>query len=189
MSKTRANREGNIRQRADGRWEVRITLGIDFATGEPKRISRYAATQAEAVKLLHQLSFMRDTAPNRFHTITLGEWLDMCLDVYMKNTLKQSTYNSYESYIRVHLKPALGSLALVGMLSQGHSRITTIRYWSLAGCGISHFTHCAIHSHHALWNKEWTPKRYLLYWGIIRSRLPLIPMHTFLLTTSERGWL
>lgn len=112
MSKTRANREGNIRQRADGRWEVRITLGIDFATGEPKRISRYAATQAEAVKLLHQLSFMRDTAPNRFHTITLGEWLDMCLEVYMKHTLKQSTYNSYESYIRVHLKPALGSLAL-----------------------------------------------------------------------------
>ena len=51
MSKTRANREGNIRQRSDGRWEVRITLGIDFATGEPKRISRYAATQAEAVKL------------------------------------------------------------------------------------------------------------------------------------------
>ena len=30
----------------------------------------------------------------------------------MKHTLKQSTYNSYESYIRVHLKPALGDLAL-----------------------------------------------------------------------------
>lgn len=112
MPKTRAHREGNIRQRADGRWEVRITLGIDFATGEPKRISRYAATQAEAVKLLHQLSFMRDTAPNRFTAITLGEWLDMCLEVYMKHTLKQSTYNSYESYIRVHLKPALGDLVL-----------------------------------------------------------------------------
>jgi len=112
MAKARANKEGNIRQRSDGRWEVRITLGIDFATGEPKRISRYAATQAEAVKLLHQLSFLRDTSPNRFNTITLGEWLDMCLEVYMKQTLKQSTYNSYESYIRVHLKPALGSLSL-----------------------------------------------------------------------------
>ncbi|MBR3919833.1 MAG: site-specific integrase [Clostridia bacterium] len=112
MSKTRANREGNIRQRADGRWEVRITLGIDFATGEPKRISKYASTQVEAVKLLHQLSFLRDTVPNRFQNITLGEWLDMCLEVYMKNTIKQSTYNSYESYIRVHLKPALGNLDL-----------------------------------------------------------------------------
>ncbi len=112
MSKTRTNGEGNIRQRSDGRWEVRITLGIDFATGEPKRISRYAATQAEAVKLLHHLSFMKDTSPNRFLNITLGEWLDMCLEVYMKGSLKQSTYNSYESYIRLHFKPALGGLTL-----------------------------------------------------------------------------
>ena len=31
---------------------------------------------------------------------------------YMKNTIKQSTYISYESYIRVHLKPALGDVVL-----------------------------------------------------------------------------
>lgn len=112
MSKTRANGEGNIRQRADGRWEVRVTIGIDFATGEPNRISRYASTQEEAVKLLHELSYIRDTSPKNFETITLGEWLDLCLEVYMKNSLKQSTYLSYESYIRVHLKPALGNLQL-----------------------------------------------------------------------------
>ena len=112
MSKTRANGEGNIRQRADGRWEVRVTIGIDFATGEPNRISRYASTQEEAVKLLHELSYIRDTSPKNFETITLGEWLDLCLEVYMKNSLKQSTYLSYEGYIRVHLKPALGNLQL-----------------------------------------------------------------------------
>lgn len=33
-------------------------------------------------------------------------------NTYMKNSLKQSIYNSYESYIRVHFKPALGNLAL-----------------------------------------------------------------------------
>lgn len=112
MPKARANGEGNIRQRPDGRWEVRVTIGIDFATGEPKRISRYASTQEEAVKLLHEVSFIRDTAPKNFQTITLGEWLDLCLEVYMKNSLKQSTYLSYESYIRVHLKPALGDIQL-----------------------------------------------------------------------------
>lgn len=32
--------------------------------------------------------------------------------MYMSNSLKQSTYNSYESYIRVHLKPALGHIQL-----------------------------------------------------------------------------
>ena len=112
MSRTRVNREGNIRQRADGRWEVRITIGTDFSTGEPKRVSRYAATQEEAVKLLHELSFLRDTSPKNFQSVTLGEWLDLCLEVYMKNSLKQSTYLSYESYIRVHFKPALGDLLL-----------------------------------------------------------------------------
>lgn len=109
---TRMKNEGNIRKRSDGRWEVRISLGIDFATGEPKRISRYAATKEEAVKLLHEMSFLRDTSPKNFQSITLGEWLDLCLEVYMKNSLKQSTYLSYESYIRVHFKPALGGLLL-----------------------------------------------------------------------------
>lgn len=112
MSKVRANGEGNIRQRPDGRWEVRVTIGIDFSTGEPKRISRYASTQEEAVRLLHELSYLRDTSPKNFESISLGEWLDLCLEVYMKNSLKQSTYLSYESYIRVHLKPALGNVQL-----------------------------------------------------------------------------
>lgn len=89
-----------------------MTVGLDFATGKPKRVSRYADTQEEAVKLLHEMSVMRDTSPNSFTSITLGEWLDMCLEVYMKNSLKQSTYVSYEGYIRIHLKPVLGGLQL-----------------------------------------------------------------------------
>lgn len=55
---------------------------------------------------------MNDTTPNNFTRVTLGDWLDLCLEVYMKHTLKQSTYLSYESYIRVHLKPALGNIVL-----------------------------------------------------------------------------
>lgn len=114
MSKRRLNGEGSIRQRQDGRYEVRVTLGLDFATGRPKRVSRYADTEEEAVRILHEMSFLRDTAPNRFAKVTLGEWLDLCLQTYLKPSLKQSTYNTYESYIRVHLKPALGNLLLSG---------------------------------------------------------------------------
>ena len=109
MSKTRKDREGNIRLRADGRWEVRVTIGIDYATGEERRISRYAKTQEEAIKLLHELSFIRDHTPNNFQSVTVSEWLPFCLETYMRPTLKQSTYLSYESYIRVHLNPALGN--------------------------------------------------------------------------------
>ena len=112
MSKTRTNGEGSIRKRADGRWEVRVTIGTDFATGKPKRISRYADTQEEAVRLSHELSYIKNTTPLNFENITLGQWLDLCLEVYMKNSIKLSTYNSYEGYIRNHLKPAIGGLYL-----------------------------------------------------------------------------
>ena len=112
MPKTRKDREGNIRLRADGRWEVRVTIGIDYATGEERRISRYAKTQEEAIKLLHELSFIRDHTPNNFQSVTVSEWLPFCLETYMRPTLKQSTYLSYESYIRVHLNPALGNIQL-----------------------------------------------------------------------------
>lgn len=112
MAKTRSNNEGNIRLRSDGRYEVRVTVDYDKIAGKPKRVSKYTKTREEAVKLLNQMSFMNDTSPNTFTRVTLGDWLDLCLEVYMKNTLKQSTYLSYESYIRVHLKPALGKIPL-----------------------------------------------------------------------------
>ena len=35
MAKKRANGEGNIRKRKDGRWEGRYTAGIDPETGKP----------------------------------------------------------------------------------------------------------------------------------------------------------
>ena len=35
----RGHNEGNIRQRTDGRWEVRLSAGIDYKTGKPKRTS------------------------------------------------------------------------------------------------------------------------------------------------------
>lgn len=112
MSKIRNDGEGCIRQRSDGRWEVRVTIGMDFAAGKSKRISKYASTKEEAVKLLHEMSYMNDTQPHFFDNIKLGEWLDLCLEVYMKNTLKLSTYNSYEGYIRNHLKPTIGDINL-----------------------------------------------------------------------------
>ena len=79
MSKTRANNEGNIKQRADGRFEVRVTVDYDKMTGKPKRVSKYAKTREEAVKLLNQMSFMNDTSPKGFTRVTLGDWLDLWL--------------------------------------------------------------------------------------------------------------
>lgn len=112
MAKTRKNGEGTIRLREDGRWEVRISGGIDFETGQPVRISKYAHTEEEAVQLLHRLSFQMGTNQMKISNMTLGEWLDLWLQVYMRHSLKQSTYNSYATYARNHFKPALGNVRL-----------------------------------------------------------------------------
>ncbi len=52
MAKKRANGEGNIRKRKDGRWEGRYTAGYDPATG--KRIIKnvLGKTQAEVKEKL-----------------------------------------------------------------------------------------------------------------------------------------
>jgi hypothetical protein len=43
---------------------------------------------------------------------SLGEWLDVWLSEYKKNVLKPTTYDSYETNIRHHLKPGLGHIPL-----------------------------------------------------------------------------
>lgn len=50
----RGHNEGSIKERKDGRFEIRVTAGYDFKTGRSKRISYYANTKAEAVKKLHE---------------------------------------------------------------------------------------------------------------------------------------
>ena len=48
----RGHNEGNIRQRTDGRWEVRLSAGIDYKTGKPRRTSTCCNTRQEAIAIL-----------------------------------------------------------------------------------------------------------------------------------------
>ena len=50
----RGHNEGNIRQRTDGRWEVRLSAGIDYRTGKPRRTSTCCNTRQEAISILQQ---------------------------------------------------------------------------------------------------------------------------------------
>ena len=47
MAKKRANGEGNIRKRKDGRWEARCTAGHDSKTGKRIIKNLLGKTQAE----------------------------------------------------------------------------------------------------------------------------------------------
>ena len=52
MAKKRANGEGNIRKRKDGRWEGRYTVGYDEKTGKRITKSVLGKTQAEVKEKL-----------------------------------------------------------------------------------------------------------------------------------------
>ena len=54
MPKKRANGEGSIRKRKDGRWEGRYTAGIDLETGKPIAKSVLARTQRECKEKLQK---------------------------------------------------------------------------------------------------------------------------------------
>lgn len=112
-AKKRGHNEGSIRERKDGRFEVRVTGGFDFETGKNKRVSYYAKTKAEAVKKLHEeeynIHFRKSVDPTSTKFV---DWLRLWLETYMRNTLKQSTYISYKGYIENHLAPVFPSMKL-----------------------------------------------------------------------------
>lgn len=108
----RLNGEGTIRQRKDGLYEVRITSKPDPATGKKKRISRYTKTREQALKMRSelQLQYGSNAAVPTF--LTLEEWLPHWLELYVRPSVRHSTYVSYEGYVRKHLVPALGTVPL-----------------------------------------------------------------------------
>ncbi len=111
MPKKRQN-EGSIRKRADGRFEVRIQTGIDYDTGSPIRKSVYASSEQGAKQLLHQLLADPTLMKKLDADCTLNEWLENWLKTYVAGSVKQSTYNSYRTYVRNHFAPVLGKCRL-----------------------------------------------------------------------------
>ena len=111
-SNTRAAQgAGNIRQRTDGTWEARITIGTNPGTGKPDRKSVYGKTQAEVRKKMTAIQRAVDSgtyqAPDK---TSVSEWLDDWMKTFCAVKVKPLTYSSYEVVIRTHIKPAIGAL-------------------------------------------------------------------------------
>ena len=104
---------GSIRQRPNGRWEARYTVGHDPGTGKQIRKSIYGSTEKEVLKKLQQVQVDIEngtyTEPMK---MTVGMWLDVWLSEYVKDSVKPFTYSNYDTQCRVHIKPALGSVML-----------------------------------------------------------------------------
>ena len=103
---------GTIRQRPDGRWEARYTVGRDPGTGKQVQKSIYGKTQAEVRKKLQAVSVDIDngvyTEPSN---MTVGQWLDIWLQEYTSN-LKPYTIELYRGQCKNQIKPQIGAVKL-----------------------------------------------------------------------------
>ncbi len=114
MAKKRANGEGNIRKRKDGRWEGRYTAGYDEKTG--KRIiqecPRQNAGRGKRKKLAKAVAEAESVDVGRADEYTLGTWLQMWYELYAKPHLRFSTAEYYRRGIELHITPRIGDIPL-----------------------------------------------------------------------------
>ena len=113
MAKKRANGEGNIRKRADGRWEGRYTAGYHPETG--KRIIKnvLGKTQAECkAKLSAALESVKGIDVSRADEYTVATWLRSWYDIYAKPNISPSTMTYYQLMIEQYTIPRIGDILL-----------------------------------------------------------------------------
>lgn len=119
MAKKRANGEGNIRKRSDGRWEGRYTAGYDPQTG--KRIIKnvLGKTQAEVkAKLTKALEDCKELDVVRTDEYTVAEWLRLWYDLYAEPNVRPTTAASYRRSIELHVIPRIGDIKLNRLTSR-----------------------------------------------------------------------
>ena len=83
MAKKRANGEGSIRKRKDGRWEGRYTAGHDLATGKTIYKNVFGKTRGEVKeKLKRAIADSQQLDATRANTYTVKTWIKLWYEVY-----------------------------------------------------------------------------------------------------------
>ena len=112
MAKKRANGEGSIRKRSDGRWEGRYTVGYD-ENGKVKMKNVLGKTQAEVKeKLKIKLEEAKVLDVSKSKSYTVAEWAALWFEIYAKPNIRERTADYYNRYITKHIVPCLGDIKL-----------------------------------------------------------------------------
>ena len=113
MAKRRANGEGNIRKRSDGRWEGRYTAGRDPETGKTVYKNVLGKTQAEVkAKLKQAIQENTEVDTLKAAQYTVGQWMDIWFENYAKIKVRPTSHQTYRGYIDNHIKPNIGKIQL-----------------------------------------------------------------------------
>ena len=109
----RANGEGNIRKRKDGRWLVTFPTGLYKENGKREYVYRYTDTQAEAAEVLHQLQAEKAMGVcQSAAVVTVGDWLGTWIEKHKAPKLAPATLTSYRNNFRLHIEPYIGAIPL-----------------------------------------------------------------------------
>lgn len=112
MAKRRANGEGSIRKRKDGRWEGRYTAGYDQ---DGKRLIKnvLGRTQAEVKsKLSVAIAESQQLDVSRSGEYTVAEWLRLWFELYAKPNIRPSAASYYRQALEEYTIPRIGSIKL-----------------------------------------------------------------------------
>ncbi|MCX5169627.1 site-specific integrase [Streptomyces antibioticus] len=109
--KRNPNGAGSIWQRKDGRYEARVY--VPQPDGTRKRKTVYGATWEECdTKRQELVRRDRQGIPTPTRSAKLSEWLPYWLAHYVEPRRKLSTYDKYETHVRLYLVPLLGTKRL-----------------------------------------------------------------------------
>jgi len=113
MAKRRANGEGSIRKRKDGRWEGRFTAAYDPETGKQIFKNVLGKTQAEVKeKLKKAMEEAQGLDVIRSGQYTVAEWIRLWFETYSKPSLREASAENYRNYIENHIIPHIGEIKL-----------------------------------------------------------------------------
>lgn len=112
MSK-RANGEGNIRKRKDGKWLVTFPTGLYKDNGKREYVYKYTDTQAEAREILDKLKAEAAMGISQSKaTVKTGEWMEKWIEKHKAPKLAPATLTSYRNNFRIHINPYIGNIPL-----------------------------------------------------------------------------
>lgn len=106
---------GSIRKKKTSKgysWQITIELPKDPITGKRnRRFKTVGGTKKDAEKAMHE--FIRELEKGYHVTntkITVGEWIDTWLEVYIEPNVSPTTLSRYQGMIKRYIKPLLGHI-------------------------------------------------------------------------------
>jgi len=135
----RANGEGSIHKRADGRWCASLTLP------KGKRAHFLGKGREEVAKKLTAAKKSRDDG---LSVIVERQTVSQFMQSWLKATklsIRERTWVRYEQYVRLHIEPTLGKLSLTKLTPQHLQRLYAERLDAGLSPTTVHHLHATLH--------------------------------------------